>query len=90
MDKRNNLNVARFTLGAGGYKFKVDGDTITVALDSDWVVDEGSTPTATPTTVPPTTGPPSHGAADDDSAGDPQGAGQGQGAGGQDAQGPRA
>ena len=40
MDERNGQTVATFALGAGGYEFKVDGNTVTVTLDSDWVVDE--------------------------------------------------
>ena len=54
MDKRNGQTVAKFTLGAGGYTFKVDGSTVAVTLDSDWVVDEGSTPTEEPTPTPTT------------------------------------
>ncbi|WP_165355057.1 family 78 glycoside hydrolase catalytic domain [Nocardioides oleivorans] len=64
MDKRNNINVAKFTLDAGGYEFSVDGSTVKVALVDGWVVDEDTTPTGepTPTTTPtatptPTTNP---------------------------------
>lgn len=52
MGERNGLTVAKFALGAGGYGFKVVGDTVTVTLDGDWVVDAGSTPTGEPTTTP--------------------------------------
>ena len=58
MDERNGMTVAKFTLAAGGYEFAIDGTEVTAALDGEWVVDEGSTPTEepTPTTTPtPTT-----------------------------------
>ena len=58
MDERNGQTVATFRLGAGGYQFEVDGDTVTTTLDNDWVVDAGDTPTEPPTAVPPTTVPP--------------------------------
>lgn len=56
MDKRNGQTVAKFTLGAGGYEFAIDGNKVTANLADGWVVDAGSTPTEQPTTTPaPTT-----------------------------------
>jgi alpha-L-rhamnosidase len=57
MDKRNQLNVAKFTLGAGGYEFAIDGGEVTVTRAGDWVVDEGATPTEEPTPSPTTPSP---------------------------------
>lgn len=37
MAERNGLTTAMFTLGAGGYEFQVDGDTVTATIDDGFL-----------------------------------------------------
>ncbi|MEV6812726.1 family 78 glycoside hydrolase catalytic domain [Micromonospora sp. NPDC051296] len=39
MSERNGLSTAKFKLGAGAYKFTVNGDRVTATIDSGYVVD---------------------------------------------------
>lgn len=41
MAQRNGIDTAKFTLGAGGYAFEIDGENVTATLDGDWVDDGG-------------------------------------------------
>jgi alpha-L-rhamnosidase len=54
MAERNGLEVAKFTVGAGGYEFEVDGATVTATVDEGYVVDQSSEPTTV--TAPPVAG----------------------------------
>lgn len=40
MTERNGLDVAQFSVEAGGYEFEIDGSEISAEIDGDFVVDE--------------------------------------------------
>jgi alpha-L-rhamnosidase len=37
MEEHNGINTAKFTVGAGGYEFKVNGSKVTATVDADYV-----------------------------------------------------
>lgn len=50
MTRRNGLDTAKFTVGAGAYEFNVDGARVTATAGSEYVVGDTSAP-GTPSTV---------------------------------------